>query len=372
MSSRGFVVRATLAVALLAMAAPLAAQDAVLEQARLRARIDSLTVVHAAARAAWDSVRAAERRARLESGVELDTQRIGPLTLVSTPRIAPLARRSTEEALESYGAVAQAARSALDSTVLLVDMQENVRAFEGMRSLPNHRMVWLPRWRPDAWRRRAIERHVGLILAGSLPPELQAWLSREGVWAQDDARLARVHRSLAADASPAADECREGAVDRCWDALGLGDAGAHWERWYTPRQLVGLALSRRARWSDRAGDDCERERSVEACAEYLAGRGGPPPPLAAEARASLLTHVVATGGAEAWRRLATDSIGTARERLVAASGVSADSLISSWRRGVLDARPRHSAGLAASWLLTMFWVVVVASLAMRSTRWRLG
>ncbi len=100
---------------------------------------------------------------------------------------------------------------------------------------------------------------------------------------------------------------------------------------------------------------------------------------------TLLAHALALGGPEAYRRLATgsnpdalpdafpvpDTEAPLKDRLVQASGVSADSLIASWRAATLQARPDvHGDTRKLRWS-SLLWLVVLAGVSTRSTKWRL-
>ena len=63
---------------------------------------------------------------------------------------------------------------------------------------------------------------------------------------------------------------------------------------------------------------------------------------------------------------------TLEQQLARVAGVPSDELLRSWHDAVMDARPAHTAGFGASWLVTLAWAALVAAIAMRSTRWRLG
>ena len=78
------------------------------------------------------------------------------------------------------------------------------------------------------------------------------------------------------------------------------------------------------------------------------------------------------GGEGAWDRLVEDPQMTATQALLNASGSSQQQLEASWRNMILEARPRVHAGLSLSKWTALFWILVLAAFAMRSTRWRLA
>jgi hypothetical protein len=54
------------------------------------------------------------------------------------------------------------------------------------------------------------------------------------------------------------------------------------------------------------------------------------------------------------------------------SGLSTEELSTRWRDLILAARPNVHAGFGLTQLATALWVLLLAALAMRSTRWRSG
>lgn len=363
---------AALAALLLAAGQPASAQEHAAERARLRARIDSLLPV----RDSLDAELDAARRRQLETPTNevLDTQRVGPLTVVTEPALRDAARVLTERALASFGPLADEAGGALDSTVLLIETGRGTRAFDAMRLRPGHRRVWLPRWRPASWRVDVIAHQVSAVLGDALSADLRNWLGGQGLPLENEAALREAYRALMSNPSPAVADCRAGRTERCIDALGLGDPGPRWSRWYSEPQLVAYALTQEPlRLATRElYAACDSARDAQTCGAYLFERGFPPVPFDPTTRRTFMTHVLELGGPAAWRRLTSDSAGTMHDRLVAAAGVPADSLFASWRSEVLAARPPHAAGLGGTLGLTLAWLAVALAFASRSTRWRLG
>jgi len=111
-----------------------------------------------------------------------------------------------------------------------------------------------------------------------------------------------------------------------------------------------------------------------ACAAFLGslGREWVPRPLTEDARDLLVATALDLGGPEAYGRLMADSTAPVSARLARAAGVPAAVVVARWRAGILAARP---AGHGIPWsgtLATLGWVALLATAAVRSTRWRLG
>ena len=364
-----------IAVALL-LAQPARAQetDAAREAAppieRLRLRADSLERAIALAEARVQALRPA---AHVDERVALDTQRVGPIRVVSDRRQSGRAREIVTSALSELGDLPASAVRSLDSTYLLVAIGGGT-AFDENRADERSVQVSLPRWMPrsrQAWR---VAQAIGVALGRALPEDLRTWSGFGGVPLNSDAMYRETYRSLALSTSPAARDCLDGDVARCLDALSLTAPGASWERWYDEATLVAWARTEAQRQytTGELAHACEAGRTLAACRALIDRRGGPPPPLPAIARVSLLAFVVEERGTSAWDVLVTDTTGALADRLAAAAGTDAAALIGAWRARVVAERPARFGELGGSSAATLFWVAILAALASRSTRWRLG
>ena len=356
----------TAIVCALALAAPAAAQDAAAHIARLQARADSLEAARDAAEARLLALRPRERAS---APLDLDTQRVGPVSIISESGEAEYARETTTRALAELGDVPTLASTALDSTYFVFVLDRGADVFDALDA--GHRLVriGLSSWLPRSSHAHIVATAVSAALASALPVDLRAWSGTAGIPVTRDALYREAYRSLLLSPSPAARACRDGIIARCADALSLTDPGASWERWYDEAALVEWALAQEERPGARA---CDSGRTLEACRAVIERGSGPPPPLRVVARTSLLALVLEEGGSEAWDRLAADSAGPIADRLAHAAGTDVDGLLESWRARVLAAGPAHSAGLGGSWVVTLVWVALLAAVASRSTRWRLG
>lgn len=342
--------------------------DARLERLRLRA--DSLERTIALAEARVQALRPA---ARVDERGALDTQRVGPIMVVSDRRQSGHAREIVTSALAELGDLPASAVRSLDSTYLLVAIGGGTALDESgadERSVP----VGLPRWMPRSRQAGRVAQAIGAALGRALPQDLRTWSGFGGVPLNSDAVYRETYRSLALSTSPAARDCLDGDVARCLDALSLTEPGASWERWYDDATLVAWARTEAARQytSGESAHACEAGRTLAACRALIERRGGPPPPLPPIARASLLAFLVEERGTSAWDVLVTDTTGALRDRLAAAAGRDAAALIGAWRTRVVAERPARFGELGGSSAATLFWVAILASLASRSTRWRFG
>jgi hypothetical protein len=202
-------------------------------------------------------------------------------------------------------------------------------------------------------------------LQGALVPNRHPALERRGVYI-----------GLVTAPSPAGRRCYQGGLAACRSSLGLVPAVSALEDWYDAVRRRSLVQELEGLEEVRADPGlfaaCVRDLSDVACLAVL--RRIPPaafpPPLPAAARYSLLRTAVELGGRGAYARLVAGAGQAIETRLIAASGVSGDSLIRAWRAAIFDARPEPVAvGPRAGWV-ALAWGLAFALISLRSTRWR--
>jgi hypothetical protein len=169
-------------------------------------------------------------------------------------------------------------------------------------------------------------------------------------------------------------ECYESRLDRCRDALALGEQSV--VTWYTAderRRVVETAQE----WEPRLREDPRAQQCViggdeRACVAVLEAYPHVlGEPLSSLARQSLLRVALQSGGAGAFGRLVRSDTLPVLDALATAAAVPADSLIARWHRAILAARPRGTVlSLGGGWA-AFVWVVMLGVAAMRSTRWRI-
>lgn len=87
------------------------------------------------------------------------------------------------------------------------------------------------------------------------------------------------------------------------------------------------------------------------------------------ARADLLLTALDLGGEGAWGRLRDSPGTTVEEHLTAAAGMSADSLLSTWRSGLLALRPDHGPIGVGTIALLLAWTGLVLLVVLGIGRW---
>lgn len=168
--------------------------------------------------------------------------------------------------------------------------------------------------------------------------------------------------------------CYSGSVVACERALGVVDEDHPVRSWFSPeerRDVVrhdGYALSRGQEDEYRA---CVTHDIAAAC-DTLADQipiQGIQAPLGSAARQSLVRLAMDMGGPNAYARMAS-APDTREAQLSAAAGVSIDSLVSVWRRHVIQTEAQQTTMTPGLALMSLVWVTTCGGLALGSSRWR--
>lgn len=388
---------------LVALACPVGASGQFTD-GQLRERLDSLRPVLEQASIAAELERAAAAEAmRIEAREEveqtqvpLERLRIGPLHVLAFADQVDLARDIFEEVWEqTYSNIAGSPSVA--RTVIAFQWrtpQRTVSEEEDSASVVHGlslNRVWTPtRARVEVRVRNAI----ASVLSEDLPPEspLRLWVtelrpgSLPGYTERPRGTLSSyvdtegAYRQLVVTQSGSTRACMDGDLAACSAALRL--------RLDDPRVSDWLSLEeRQAMIQSGIGADgafmhpdfplvraCVEEDDEESCNRALREVvvWTPARPLGGPASTDLFWYAVRVGGVGAWERVLEMQESSPLDALTHIAGVGADELIGGWRAWVIESRPDVHAGLGTTRWATLFWVLVLGALAMRSTRWRLG
>ena len=348
----------------------LAAQERGPDQAELIHKLDSLQAAYRIADSIADiadSIRLEERR--LDRAISTDSVRIGPFVVIAPSEQAREARRDFERAWAPYAAFIGSESTSIHGIVF------------GYQSERPYKDIGVPRPRDlriaSQWLRGegvyAAGQFIGGVLRHDLPEDVSVWLSDFYLREDSDRELEWTYRSLVTSRSVAVADCFEGILDRCWDAMGLRHRDGWWENWYDGAQrawLVSIHFRSVRQDQDVLRAACLEGSDDDACVDLL-GTTRPFIPLPTTARVSLLGHALTLGGAGAFHELSTGPEGSIEDRLARVAGVPAEELIASWREAVLAQRPDVREGSRQSRWTSLMWLLVLAGLSMRSTRWRL-
>jgi hypothetical protein len=313
-----------------------------------------------------------ERMRKLrEEQLPVDTFLVGPFRVVSLSEQRELATELMGDAWAEFQPLVDGSEDLVRPRTFLIHYywSRDGMVFYGDSLLQR---VELSRRYPVGSLRRATLEAVGNTLMKGMPPALREWSG--GQPRVPLQHLPGVARELITKPSTATRRCFQGELAGCAEALGLRGTEGGWERWYTAEERRFYIRRSTRPVGDRETalwEGCVDGGIDDACDLLLRDRE-PLIPFTTEARASFLGHALWTGGAGAFQRLREADGEPLEDRLVAAAGIPRDSLLASWRREVLAARPSVWGGLGRSPLALLFWVAIFGALAMRSTRWRLG
>jgi hypothetical protein len=339
----------------------------------LTARYDSiwplLVVAESTYRVQAIAANAAEEAKKAE---KLDTVFVGPLTVIARPAFIEEARAYIADSWKDFETSAQGAEGQLRGITIMVEASKPVSMFRQMAHRPRHMLLQLPSLLSLQARRAYGMRAIGTQVTTTAPPAIRTWLM--GAPLSSESNDARVYRELAVSRSDAAAKCFRQQVEGCIDALAMVPPDSLWSTWYSAAQLRELTLEsteggRRGRTSEL--DACIRLNRVESCASYLRWGHTVPLPLSASARAAFLRYALERGGQGSLARL-LNSNADVQSAIEAAARQPIEPLVASWRAEVQKAKPEMHAGVTRSRIAIVFWLLVCAGLAMRSTRWRLA
>jgi hypothetical protein len=296
------------------------------EMSALRAHIDSL-MPRVRALNVRDSVRGdsvEQVEAKKGKPDPLDSLQLGPFKILGSHSVISRSAKDATAAWEGLaplfaGAEEDAQRAKIIPEIAGVSRNVAVRITpsDAIASLlPDHQDLW----------QYAYERAMGLVLTRRLPASVRGWLMGEGIATAQN--LDWVYRAIALPI-PLAEKDRKVITGTCFD----GDIR-----------------------------DCRSLLGIEAPFHPTSD-----PML----RASFITYIAKHAPAGGVAKSTADSsvLIPALEHI---GGAPVDQLIGDWRGYVLSERPRGFADFGRAQASVLFWIVVCAALATRSTRWRLG
>jgi hypothetical protein len=206
---------------------------------------------------------------------------------------------------------------------------------------------------------------------------LRSWLSNPaGLDSLSNTHAEAVYVDLVTAPWELVKACRAGDLEACARSLGLEVTDDTISLWYTADEQRRRVERAGRTWMDfrtrtspdylgcLGGDDA-------ACLSLLTRRRWMiGEPVSASARESLLRVALEVGGEGSLGRLVRSEVSAMGERLSAAAGVPRDSVVAAWRTRILAAAPVQVILTGATGWTALAWVLVLAFLALRSTRWR--
>lgn len=354
------------------------AQEQVLER-----HLDSITPLLAQAESAvavLSARRVDEQKAK--SAPVTDTLAIGPLRVVTIPSQQAIAERMFRDVWDRAYAPFVSHSPALEKMTFTFEWATPLVPIYVDGDV---RRVESGRWRPESALIEGIRQAISTTIFGDLADtQVGAWVAGP---VGPSPYGALIYRTMAGAPWKIDQACVGGDGNACWKALGLGLSAMPETDWYTPEERRALVASlpligvRSYKEGKALQHSCVADAVFASCDSLLgvrpehgyvsATRSWSPLPVPS-ARAQLLWLALEAGGSGAWARLREHPDMSAEKALEYASGLTQDQLGERWQRWLVSQRPPTRAALDPSLLFTLVWVVALAALAMRNTRWRLG
>ncbi|MBM4184445.1 MAG: hypothetical protein FJ207_09485 [Gemmatimonadetes bacterium] len=347
-------------------------------------RIERLQVeVREAGRAATDAVGRVAMEEAARTRVPTERVRVGPFDILTVADQAELAAELFEEVWREDFAGLDGS-PALTSSIFTFEWWTTQPAgiymypvVPGEGGPAVHRIEVHRQWVPTRGGlklavRTAIWNAVREDLLQGTP--LRAWVEAAGIMTTPD-----VYRSLATMTSDLGHACIGAEIRACMVGLGFQHDVTEHELtdWFDPWMRRSLVVRASAPWEARVDSNdasvraCLDADDIGACDRTLLaidwlGIARTP----REANVHLLFHAVRLGGEGAWARALENPSATPAEALARASGQDVEALVSSWRAALEQGRPVAYAGIGMHAAVVVAWILILAALAMRSTRWR--
>lgn len=307
--------------------------------------------------------------------VRHDTVRVGPIIVLTDSATSPLLRDALAGLRNRLAdGLGTGAIPTLTGAVLVVRLGTPDPAWSRL-VVGDAQFIQRSRRFATAERLTAQLAHgVREILVGRGGRSLGAWRADLRPFEDPRPLFEATYIELRTSPLPGAQRCFAGDLDACAYVLRLApDTGAA-----QVDLVVGLPefVERRFRW--RANEPalarsfvaCIGPRDGRACLEFLDLVGAEVPSASTRARGTVLLAARDLAGNEALPRFFADTGAAVVPRLEAAAGIPLDSLLGSWRATVLAHRPLATTiPLGTQWLAVV-WVLGLAAVATRSTRWR--
>lgn len=337
-------------------------------------RINALEAAHSVAVGAADRADSLQIAGeRLGIDLRTDTVRVGPFFVVAPHDRAREAESYFRSAWVSYAGAVGSEPTPLHEHYFALQGERPYRHYLSIEGATDVTTSF------SGARRRiehAIAQHIGHRLSSDVPEDLWEWMGGPFyLGTRPEWELEQTFRRLATTPSSATVDCYQAEATRCWDALGLAHRDTWWTSWYDrehrPSLVTRLGNDRDLR--DILIATCVEATDDAGCLATLAQLGaGGWIPLPASARMTLVRHALTLGGTGSFQRLMEPLEGSVQDRLARVAGTDAEELISSWRESVMAHRPDTRARVLGDSWIALLWLLFLAALSMRSTKWRLN
>ncbi|HJQ21361.1 MAG TPA: hypothetical protein VJ867_13520 [Gemmatimonadaceae bacterium] len=343
----------------------------------LQPRVDSLV-------RAWQTAKAAREAHEDSSHFAMratDTVIVGPLRVLTTHRRAPLARTAADSVVARLTGYYATALDTLRSQFLVlrdehpVDVDDPGDSSFVVVAALSHDGVELMRTvvvtQPDVVT-STLQNVTMAALSKSMDPAVQGWLeSRLPSDTLSEDAWATLRVDLLSAGTAAARRCYAGSMADCRLALRLDEARDPLVQLFDSTDRRRIAEKLRGQWWRHWNSDACETGSDAQCIAALGGMESPFP-VSSIHRAALLSAAMSVGGPGAMQRFMR-SPGTLDDRLRAASGITADSLVAVWRAKLHGSMQASDLVSATTTTASVGWMLLLAGVAVIGagrSRWR--
>ncbi len=344
--------------------------------------VEALIPEYQAALSARDARRLELQASARPSPTPTEVGQVGPIRIVTLPDELEVATSLFEEVWrEDFPWIAES--PSVRAYTFVFQWRAQLQMFEVSRGPdePVMRIDLSRVWAPSREHAKdGIRDALARALLQDFPPRspMSQWMTARGF--PDEASA---YRLLAISTESAAQGCYAGRIDACGVALGFGfaDAAGRMPEWFTPEQRREMV--ERAAGSDDPPDGridrngpsyvrCVVDNDASACDALLEGLEWVEwTPVSDRLRSHLLWHAVALGGDGAWGRALERRGEPMPDVLAHVAQRPVEELLADWRADLFANHPDVHAGLGGRGTRVLFWTLIFAAFAMRSTRWRL-
>jgi hypothetical protein len=234
------------------------------------------------------------------------------------------------------------------------------------------------KWQGRGYMERGVRSSVAQVLRDDLGR------TEVGQWApgniQEPRRPEEIYRELATVASTSVRACLSGDDAACLVSMGLGVDDDPVGDWYDQEERYLMArTSQQLLYATGSTEDIEACQNVsrqgcDGLFDAYVERHGPGwvTPIRPATRGTLVWFALRSGGEGAWSRLIENPEAEPADALEAAAGMPLEELVAGWRAYAVEHRPDSHADVGKGAAGALLWVLLLSTLATRSTRWRLG
>lgn len=310
---------------------------------------------------------------------EIDTIEVGPFTVLADAPIGGLLKRAVPTAWATL-------RETLGSDSMLAAAKllyfPTGRSERIVRSTEVVAGPWISEHEAIADVVNRIVLTVGEELGAKLDEDTRLWLGANIMGSRAAERsgwsgthLSWVYVELATAGSSIGRRCFAGDLSACNTALELEPTSDPLIEWYDAhdrRRLIARTGGLRGWVHTPQWIPCVDEGNDTDCEELLRDRmeGSTMHPVSPRVHQTLVETAVEMGGDGAFGRMLETEAATIGDWIAAVAQTPSDAVVAKWHADVIASRPAPTTLTAATGWGAVAWILVLAAIATRSTRWR--